>query len=31
MKPGKNLIALHSHQTNGGQDVELGFVRVQNN
>jgi hypothetical protein len=30
-KPGKNLIAIHCHQTNGGRYVDLGFVRVQNN
>jgi hypothetical protein len=31
LKPGKNLLAIHCHQTTGGQYVDLGFVRVQNN
>ena len=29
LKSGKNLVAVHCHQTNGGQYVDLGFVRVQ--
>jgi hypothetical protein len=29
LKPGKNLVAIHCHQTVGGQYVDLGFVRVK--
>ena len=31
LKPGKNTVAIHCHQTGGGQYVDLGFVDVQIN
>jgi hypothetical protein len=29
LKPGKNLVAIHCHQTSGGQYVDFGLVDVQ--
>ena len=31
LKTGKNLIAIHCHQTGGGQYVDFGFAHIQGN